>query len=338
MTDDTCPPQNADQMAKDLPDNLSGTMQSMGIESCKTTQNSDSWKMAGAARMSAGLGLLGEATMSMSAGGLKTASSSTGCEQVLAISKKNLDVVNNITCVLNKTYMDTSQAVKEMNSITLDIAGDYAPTCDVTIDQQNKVKLSATTTFGDDQIENITNKLNDNVKDVASVLQTSTTGYGATPQGSKELQDIYNKSVHGDYKAQIKDTVMKMTQIADQTNTLTLHVGGNYRPAGKFCTISQSNVAEFVANQLINQTLTDHFQDYTTKMTEWDSNNTQAAVNTGAPELKLDQAKLPDSSLQSALKGFGDMSGSSKAMSISSSVLICIIIIIVISVVIYIYV
>lgn len=332
MADDHCPPQTADQMAKDVPDTLAGTMHAMGIESCKTTQNSDSWTAAGAAKLDIGpLGLGGEAQVSMSASGLKTGSSSTGCEDILAISKKNLDVVNNVKCTLNKTFMATSQAVKEFNSINIDVGGDFEPNCEAgfTIDQQNKVKLAANMSFSDKQINDITETLNQNIKDVATVLQSSKTGYGATPAGKKTLEDISNKSVKGDYKAQIKESVQKMTQIADQTNELKLHVGGNYRPRGKFCTISQSNIAEFVADMVLNESLSNAFKEYTKKVTEYDRTFTQKTDAKGAPVLKQAEAKLTDPSLVQGMAGLDKMGGSTKAMSVVSSIVICIVAIVV---------
>ena len=332
-----CPPRKTEELAKDLPDTFASTMNAMGIESCKTTQNSESWNMAAAGEMEIMGGLGGSASVAMNANGLKTGSSSVGCEQVLAIAKKNLDVVDKVKCTLQDTYLAISQAVSVMNEVAIDVGGNFEPVCDFTIDQQNKVTLAANITFSETAKQQMTDILDENIKDVTKALQESKSGYGATPEGAKMLEDINNKSIHGDYKADIKKIVETTSQLATENNKVTIKVRGDFKPGGKYCKISQSNIAEFVASILLNQTISQVFSDYGKKVNEYAVTHQQEAENAGTPVIPPANAVVPDNTLTKLAKQLGEAGSTTKFASISSSVCVSIVIVVIIAVALYFY-
>jgi len=285
---DKCPPKTDLEKSAALPDGLDKTMKAMGVESCKTTADKDEYNWATSAEMDILGGLGGSVSVGASGGGMKTSNTSVGCEQITAISKISVDVTDKIKCTLQENILEISQNVKAYNSLKLKAGKSLMMDCGkdgLQIDQQNQIKLKASISFSDQQISQVESTIKDGLKQTTDVIKSSTTGWGATPEGSKYIEETQEKIVKGEYDANIKKNIMTVSQMVTSGNEILMEAGGDIFIKGSSCKISQSNFVDLVAEIMYSNSMNDVFKEYYEKVREYDSKVSQTSDSAGAPTL-----------------------------------------------------
>jgi hypothetical protein len=127
-------------------------MKDSGKESCKTSAGSEqsTWAAAGGF---GGITLGGVGGGGFTAGGasMKATSSTTGCEQIIAIANRNYQSAQKIKCILNQKQQETNISAANINNIIFDTrfegqrGGDLIMNCGdngLDISQSVKVKIA----------------------------------------------------------------------------------------------------------------------------------------------------------------------------------------------------
>jgi len=287
----SCPPKSDIAKAEAIPNTVGTMAAAAGIESCKTSGSNDSTEFKLEAEIDAML-VSGSASAQGKTQSVK--SNSVGCEQVAAIAKATVDVTDKIKCTLNESRGSISNNAKAFNSINF-AADNVNIKCGaggLNIDQRNKIKINTSAAITNQQMNTMVTDMVNTIKDTTDILLSSKTGFAATPQGQKTLQDISAKTVTGDFQAQIKKSINEISNVAEAGNSFTLGPGpGKNFPTsitidGGNCQINQSNILEIMASMIVNDVLSNAFQDYKTQSTEFMNNVISEAESEGQPEIE----------------------------------------------------
>lgn len=285
----TCPPKTDLEKVAEMPDGLDKTMTAMGVESCKTTANSAESNYAAGANLTVKIPLASAtATVYSSGGSLETATTSVGCEQITAIARSSVDVTDRIQCTLKSSVLDSSQVGKAYNSVKFFAGGDMNLICDngFKVDQKNQIKLSSSISFTQEQMRDVERTIIDGLKQTADIIKNTETGWGATPEGQKYIEQTQEKITKGEYDANITENMNKISQYASGTNELVFEATGNYTLRGSQCTISQDNVVELIADIVYSDCSNNVFKEFYEKTREYDTKMDQTTVSGGAPTLR----------------------------------------------------
>lgn len=260
-------------------------LQAMGARSCKT--DGSIFQAEIQAQVST---ILADASF-----GAKTSLANTsaiGCEQIAAITNKYNKAVQNVACLLNTSTNVTKTTVSGVQNINFDATGgDLDINCPAgfNINQKMVLKMVNKINLNDQEVAQIANECNDVIKTAVDAAQSSTSGLGATPQGSKAISDtlanINNISQTNKIKETIKEIVTKMDGKQDVS-----FKARNIRLSGKNCNINQDMLIEMIAEQIVADTVTTGLSNISKTVVETETKLAQTAKNTGAEDLAL---KLP---------------------------------------------
>ena len=244
-----------------------------GIESCKTSssQSTSQTELQGEAEADALMGLAGSMEMSFQA---KTRTDSAeaataGCEQVAIMAKRNLDTIEKIKCVMTQNQSAINIVGTSLNSIRFEV-DDMQLLCSegFNLNQRANVKVVSTNSFSDSQIQDITDTLVDTAKQNAETLLESKSGFGATPQGQKVLEDIVSKTQTTDYKQQVRQSVLSTTINLSAQNEVIFKGKKLILNSKKQCSINQDAALDIVATSMLNSVMQNTFKEYTEKVRE----------------------------------------------------------------------
>jgi len=282
----TCPPKTDLEKVAEMPDGLDKTMNAMGVESCKTDTSKDEYNYAMGGKMEVNIPLAGASVeVHSTGGGMTTASSSVGCEQITAIAKSSVDVTDKIKCTIKSSVLDSSQTAKAYNRVEFKVKN-LNLMCDdgFNIDQRNKVTLKSSISFSADQMKDVESTIKDGLKQTSEIIKNTETGWGATPEGKKYIEQTQEKIVKGEYDASITENVMRIAQYAEGENVLKFE-GDVMTLRGKQCQISQENVLDLVSEMVYNDSIRDVFKEYYEKTREYDLKMDETTVSGGVSTL-----------------------------------------------------
>ena len=287
----SCPQKSDNEKIKQAPNYLSSIMDSMGVESCKKSASRDTSEMMIEGSMDIGPGgLAGSMDMSAKAKVESVKSNSVGCEQIVAMAKTNIDVVDKVKCTLNETKGSISNNIKAYNDVEIqgeDILLDCGKN-GFRVDQVNKIKINNELSISASQMEKMVEDITKSVKETAEVLLSSDSGFGATEQGQKTIKNIVNQTQTSDYQAQIKKTVMEIANNVDAGNKLKLGSEKTKKVTirGDSCFISQANVIEIMSKLIINDVMQKTFETYKKENEEYMDKIKNDSKSEGQPEYK----------------------------------------------------
>ena len=167
--------------SEDLRSAAAQIAQAMKIESCKTS----SFNAQG--EVEALGGLAGSASFNISG------SSTVGCDQIMAMANSYYQSHQNISCILKQSTTSDQTVATGINSVNINVGGKLIQGCDFTIDQNLKLTVIKTVQLSQNQIDQVSNIAKTNINDIIDALQSSKSGFGATPQGSKYISDSKTK-------------------------------------------------------------------------------------------------------------------------------------------------
>jgi hypothetical protein len=281
----SCPQKSDNEKIKQAPNYLGPIMDSMGIESCKKSASRDTSEAKVEVEVDT---ILADTTASAQFKTESVKSQSVGCEQIVAMAKTNIDVVDKVKCTLNETKGSITSHVKAYNDVQIqgeDILLDCGKN-GFRVDQVNKIKINSELGISASQMDKMVEDITKSVKDTAEVLLSSDSGFGATEQGQKTIKNIVNQTQTSDYQAQIKKTIMEIANNVDAGNTLKLGSEKTKKVTirGESCFISQSNVIEIMSKLIINDVMQQTFETFKKENEEYMDKISNDSKNEGQPE------------------------------------------------------
>ena len=222
---------------EEIQDNVPNILQMMGVESCKS---------AAAAGGSVFCGCAGGAKLDI------------GCEQISVISSKYLQTKNISMCILNSVSNDIQGSVVANNKVYIKLT-DYAQMkCEngLTVDQSINVRFVNVNSVTTEVKNDLVAQIQDFIKNTMQTLQDSKTGYLATPQGQKSVQDALTQ-VNSNIESVINNTtVTSILSSVFGENEVTIEVGGHAVLEGSKCNITQDSIIDFAVQNMIQSAMT----------------------------------------------------------------------------------
>jgi hypothetical protein len=259
----SCPQKSDQEKLKQAPNYLTPIMDAMGIESRKKSASRDTSEFKAEMEVDT---FFTDIDVSIQMKKESVKSNSVGCEQVVAMAKTNMDVVDKVKCTLNETKGNITTNVKAYNDVEIqgeDILLDCGKN-GFRVDQVNKIKINNELGISASQMDKMVDDITKSVKETAEVLLSSDSGFGATEQGQKTIKNIVNQTNTSDYQAQIKKTIMEIASNVDAGNVLKLGSEKTKKVTirGESCFISQSNVIEIMSKLIINDVMQQTFETF----------------------------------------------------------------------------
>ncbi len=268
----TCPPPPT-PTPQEKNDSLAKIIEASGIQSCRTDNTQ--------ASVQAKASILG-----LASAGINMAynnSSTVGCEQIIASSKKYQETQQKISCMLKQSKNVSSTTLNNVNSILFDAGRDLNVDCPsgISITQGANVTLIQTIKFNTQEINQIAQETKSIVKDLVSNTSASTTAAGATPQGQKTLTDINNKIDGINFNQSVSQAVNEVNTSVNTQNKILLKAGRDLNIKGSQCKFSQDILVSVIASTIIDNTISDALSQIGESINETDIQNVQTSENTG---------------------------------------------------------
>lgn len=179
--------------------------------------------------------------------------STLGCEQVVAITKKYKTCVQNVSCVLNQVKSEQIVQVNAGNKILIEAGRDINYDCKaLKIKQSGNIKLIALKQMSSASKNAISAQTKSLVNDIAKITQDSYTQAGATPQGSKIFQDLQSKLDQIDYSANVSQVLDTMSVSLGTNNEIVLRAGRDLIVKGDQCEMTQEIIIDVLASNIVN--------------------------------------------------------------------------------------
>ena len=258
--------------------NLAKVVQAMGIQSCST----DNTQISAKIQASIGPFIRGGASFDVN----KT--STVGCETVIATAEKYNKTVQNVACMLNQSKnVEQTEAVLANNVIFRRIGklkmmcGDKTSGTGLKIRQGIELKVVKQINFNQKEIQQIANQCKDIVKTTTEDIQTTKTGAGATPQGSKLIKDVSTKIDQIDFTQNVKQSLNKVKTSFDAQNNFIMEDIGDVDIEGGECNFDQSIVFNLIATSIVDNTLETSFSKLSETLREVKQTTKQESEATG---------------------------------------------------------
>lgn len=284
-----CPP------VPDLPKEQIGSesakiLQALGARSCKT--DGSVFQAEIQAQVSS---FVADASFGAKTSLAKTAA--IGCEQIAAITNKYNKAVQNVACLLNTSTNVTKTDVSGVQNINFEANannGDLNINCPdgFNINQKMVLKMVSKINLNDQEVAQIANECNDVIKTAVDAAQSSTSGIGATPQGSKAISDTLANINNISQTNKIKETIKEITTSMIGKQTVSFKAK-NINISGKNCNISQNMLIEMISEQIVADTVATGLSNLSKAVVETETKLAQKAENKGAEELGLKLPGLP---------------------------------------------
>jgi len=261
--------------------NLAKVIQAMGITACSTDNTQVS------AKISASIGpfLRGGASFDVN----KTAT--VGCETIIATAEKYNKTVQNVACMLNQSKNVETTDVQLANNVIFRrigklrmMCGDKASGSGLKIKQGIELKVVKQVNFNQKEIQQIANQCKDIVKSTTEDIQTTKTGAGATPQGSKLIKDVSTKIYQIDFAQNVKQSLNKVKTSFDAQNNFIMEDMGEVDIVGGECNFDQTIVFNLIATSIVDNTLQSSFSNLSETLREVKQTTKQESEATG-PEM-----------------------------------------------------
>ena len=212
----------------------------------------------------------------------------TGCEQISAMVDAQVHALKDIKCLLRKRAADMSSVITSNSEITISngktgriSCGGESGTGSLVVKNLQNLKLNLKNNLDSQDVEKIKKDLTKVVQTTLKATQESTSGFGATPQGSKSYLTA-SKEV---------DELINNTDIVTDTVTANLAVqSGNKIKIknqgiieGSGCNITNETILDITAINIINA-VTDKAMDIKeVKSFITEAETYQKAENAGIP-------------------------------------------------------
>ncbi len=269
----TCPPPPKPTPQEEN-DALAKVIEASGIQACRTDNTQ--------ASLQAKASVLGLASAGINMSFNQT--STVGCEQVVASSKKYQQTQQNITCMIKQSKNVSSTTINNVNSIIFEAGNNLEVDCasgGINITQGAAVRFIQSINFSSQEINQIAQQTKSIVKDLISNASNSTTEAGATPQGQKTLTDINNKIDAIDFNQSVSQSVNEVNTSVNTQNKILLKAGNNLKIKGSQCKFSQDIVVNIIASTIVDNAIDNALSQVGEIVNESDVQNVQTSENIG---------------------------------------------------------
>lgn len=252
----------------------------MGVQSCNTSQTSATAKVAVDAWVAAA-----EAEFTFNT------TSTVGCEQLIINASEYNQTQQNITCIINKSSQKATVNTKVGNSIEFKAGKEINIDCGkenasgFKINQNIDLDSVSSFQFSSETVSAIANQTKDAIAKTTKTFQDSKNGLGATPQGSKVINDEVTNINNIDYGKLVNDSLKELNISTDAQNNITFTAGGNINVKGNNCVLDQNILVKLVANSIMNDAYSQAFKNISEKINTSDNETTQKSENKGAESL-----------------------------------------------------
>lgn len=264
------PPQPTPQEANDA---LTKVIESSGIQSCRTDNTQ--------ASLQAKASMLGLASAGVSMSFNNT--STVGCEQIVATSKKYQQTQQNVSCMIKQSQNVNSTTLNNVNSIIFKAGNNLNVDClsGINISQGASVRFIQAIKFNSQEINQIAQQTKGIVQDLIANKSSSTTEAGATPQGQKTFTDINNKIDAIDFNQSVSQSVNEVNTSVNTQNKILLEAGNNLTIKGSQCNFKQDILVDLIASTIVDNAVENALRQIGEFVNETDSQNVQTSENKG---------------------------------------------------------
>jgi hypothetical protein len=275
-TDDNCNTKSDAQTPPKV-DGIAQYLRALGAQSCSTHATLD--QTNGSMHMGGNLGPLMSVNADASFSTTKSTTDTVGCEQIAAQSNAYNDTVNNVKCQL--TSIASSASATAVSNQSLEFCNTFEAHCsgDFSSKQKANITINSIATLSNEDATVIASTVQKGLSQVASVIQDSKNGFGATPQGSKSITDIKTNLTNNDTQNSIKknasDAVAAILGSQDQK------ICGKVYAVN--CTYDQDMVMTMVAQSIVDTAFNSSFNsDIKTQILQ-EASTKQKSIAEGAP-------------------------------------------------------
>ena len=192
-----------------------------------------------------------------------------GCEQISVISQKYLQTVNVSTCILNSVSNNVSGSVIANNTINITATDHASISCNkFNIDQNINIRYVSVSAVSQEIKNNIVQQIQSFIKTTIESFQKSKTGYLASPQGQKSVQDALTQ-VNNNINSIISNTTV--TDILNNvfgSNTINITLGGYSTLSSENCKLTQNSLIDFAVQNMVQTAISNFLnQSSVTKLT-----------------------------------------------------------------------
>jgi hypothetical protein len=262
----------------------SKVLEAAGAQSCQTDASIQQFE----AQMRASIGI------ASTSAGVKASNSQTstiGCEQLTVIANKYNKTVQNVACILKTSKNVTRTTASGINNIVWESTdGDIDVDCGaggLNFSQKMNLQIISKVSLSSNELTQIANEVNDVVKTVAETVQDSKSGIGATPQGQKAIADTLTNINTIDQKNKIDETIKELVTSISGSNTVVIKAKGNIKIRGNQCRVDQDMVLNMIADQVVNDAVTNSLSALSKTVAESESRVSQKGEAAGAESLAL---------------------------------------------------
>jgi hypothetical protein len=234
-----CPiPDQQSLSTSDVNSGISIALKAMGIQSCKTT--------------TAAGGIVSLFPPGVGGAGATT---STGCEQVSAMSAAIAATQNVVTCTLNKVEADQVTTITQNNVINITYTGSIPII--INTSQINSSNITAVTQLDADQKLAIASSLTTGMQTFFDNAQKSKTGWLSTAEGAKSVKTLKTNLTQNVLNTVANTVIDSQIFTVTQGNTvnLTLTIGDpivNSVISNPTANITQQNMTDYQAYQIVS--------------------------------------------------------------------------------------
>jgi len=250
----------------------------MGVKSCDTQQMSGTFQgnvnlFLASAKM--------QATMN--------STSTVGCEQLYISAETFNQSQQNITCIIKKSQATVQKTLSAGNKISFKAGRDMQVSCStLNITQSISLKFVDLTQLTNSEVAQITNEAKATISKVSSILQDSTSGLGATPQGQKILKDYVTNINNVQYSQAVTEAINNVQVTLSTNNDITIESGRDLFISGTQCTIDQDIIIDVVSSTILTDTVNRIMSNIGDTVATSDEITGQAGINAGAESLQQD--------------------------------------------------
>lgn len=236
----------------------------LGIATCSTQAQS-----ASAAIKASFMGLA-----SMSGAISEASSSSYGCDDINAVLNAYSTNLNDFNCIVQQDSNTASTAIISNQSVNF-TTGPYAaysqvipaPGCtNPQLTQATSIKLYQVTNLSEGGKTQVVNSTNTAVNNFRKQAVAITNGYGATPQGQKDLQALQDSVSQNNNTTNITKSLNNISLSVTSGNTLNFVVNAPHSTVEYPCSIDQQTLIDIQTSSVLseywNSTMGDSLRNY----------------------------------------------------------------------------
>lgn len=211
--------------------------------------------------------------------------SSIGCEQIAVATKQYIASAKKIACILNENVTTSSKTLNTGNSIIFRSQnGDINFDGPLKINQSIEIVMIDLSQLSSQSKMDIADEVKQTALQSVEAIQESTTGMGATPQGSKTVSDQKTEITSENINHIVEKVINEVSITLNSQNDILIEtVNGNINI--KEADIDQNILINLTATLIIDNSLNTVFKSLANAVSTQESKATQIANNLGADTL-----------------------------------------------------